>query len=157
MTVGTLVIVWSIGFIDRRDDSRVFLLLGALLFLVGGGVAQVAVIALGRAVSRRIGRPLTWWRSILPRGADRRLAIAGVVPGVTDPARARLICWSAPGLMLAMLLLAIVAGSANDAEGQAEQPAGSRTPSGSRRCRSTTTCQTRALFWSGRSSGCDRR
>jgi len=147
MTVGTLVIVWSIGFIDRKDGSRVFLLLGTLLFLVGGGVAQVAFVALGWAVSRRIGRPLTWWRSILPRGAGRRLArlwlglllvalalglaaleiaIAGVVPGVTDPAQARLICWSALGLMLAMLLLAVVAGSAHDAERQAEQPAGRR-------------------------------
>lgn len=147
MTVGALVIVWSIGFIDRRDGSRVFLLLGTLLFLVGGGVAQVAFVALGWAVSRRIGRPLTWWRSVLPSGAGRRLdglwlglllvalalglfaleiAIAGVVPGVTDPARARLICWSALGLMLAMLLLSVVAGSANDSERQAEQPAGRR-------------------------------
>src|SRR5665647_3398303 len=85
MTVGTLVIVWSIGFIDRKDGSRVFLLLAAL-----------------------------------------EIAIAGVVPGVTDPAQARLICWSALGLMLAMLLLAVVAGSAHDAERQAEQPAGRR-------------------------------
>src|SRR5450759_2876290 len=94
MAVGVLIIVWSIGFIDRGNGSRVFLLLGALLFLVGGGVAQV-----------------------------------GFVPGVTDPNQLQAICWSALGLMLGVLLLAIVGGFAHDIEREADR----RAPAGTSR------------------------
>ena len=140
MAVGVLISAWSINFIHHQGGSVVFLVLGAGLFLVGGGVAQVGFIALGWAVSRRIYRPWTGRRHFLPAGVDRvlarrwwallvaglvfgavalEIAITGFVPGVTDPDRIQMICWTALGAMLIVLLLAIVAGAAHDAECQA--------------------------------------
>jgi len=146
MVVGVLTIAWSIGFIDRPNGSRVLLLLGGLLFLVGGGIGMVIFLLFGWAVARRIHRPLTWWHSVLPAGAGRVLsrawpglvavglalyafalevAIVGVVPGVSDPEQALLICWSALLAMLAALFVALVGASVQDVAGtSAQHPAG---------------------------------
>ena len=142
IAMGMLISAWSIGFIHRQNGPLVFLVLGIGLFLVGGGVAQVAFIALGWAVSRRIDRPWTRRRNFLPAGVDRvlarrwralllaglvfgvvalEIAITGFVPGVTDPDRIQMICWTALAAMLMVLLLAIAAGAAHDAERQARQ------------------------------------
>ncbi len=146
MVVGVLTIAWSIGFLDRPNGSRVLLLLGGLLFLVGGGIGMVIFLLFGWAVARRIHRPLTWWHSFLPAGAGRVLsrawpglvavglalyafalevAIVGVVPGVSDPERALLICWSALLAGLAALFVALVGASVEDVAGtSAQHPAG---------------------------------
>ena len=42
--VGLVIIVWSLGFVQRRSGALVYLLLFVLLFLVGGGIAQVIPI-----------------------------------------------------------------------------------------------------------------
>jgi hypothetical protein len=146
MVVGVLTIVWSIGFIDRPNGSRVLLLLGGLMFLVGGGIGMLVFLLFGWAVARRIHRPLTWWRSVLPTGAGRALsmawpglvavglvlyafslevAIVGFVPAVSDPEQALVICWSALLAMLAALGVALVGASAADVAGaSAKHPAG---------------------------------
>jgi len=146
MVVGLLTIAWSISFIDRPNGSRVLLLLGGLLFLVGGGIGMLVFLLFGWAVARRIHRPLTWWRSVLPAGAGSVLsmvwpglvavglvlyafalevAIVGVVPGVSDPEQALVICWSALLAMLAALGVALVGASAADVAGaSAQHPAG---------------------------------
>lgn len=146
MVVGVLTIVWSIGFIDRPNGSRVLLLLGGLLFLVGGGIGMVVFLLFGWAVARRIHRPLTWWHSVVPAAAGRALsrawpglvavglalyafalevAIVGVVPGVSDPEQVLVICWSALLAMLAALGVALVGASAGDVAGACDQhPAG---------------------------------
>jgi hypothetical protein len=152
MVVGMLTIVWSIGFIDRPNGSRVLLLLGGLMFLVGGGIGMLVFLLFGWAVARRIHRPLTWWGSVLPAGVCRSLArawpglvalglvlyafalevaIVGVVPGVSDPDKALVICWSALVAMLAVLLVALVGASVQDVAGApAQHPAGaSEAPS----------------------------
>ena len=141
MTIGLLVIVWSIAFIGRRNGRSIFLLLAVLLFLVGGGVAQAGLAGLCWAVCGRIDNPPTWCRKLLPADVAGRvawlwlaclvasvamfalaveIAIWGVVPGVSDPDNARMVCWSALGVMLAFLLVAIVAGFAHDIERQAD-------------------------------------
>ena len=146
MAVGLLTIAWSIGFIDRPNGSRVLLLLGGLLFLVGGGIGMLVFLLFGWAVARRIHRPLTSWQSVLPAEACRILArawpgllavglalyafalevaIVGVVPGVSDPDLALVICWSALLAMLAALGVALVGASAGDVAGaSAQHPAG---------------------------------
>jgi hypothetical protein len=146
MVVGVLTIAWSIGFIDRPNGSRVLLLLGGLLFLVGGGIGMLVFLLFGWAAARRIHRPLTWWHAVLPAGAGRVLsrawpglvavglalyafalevAIVGVVPGVSDPEQALVICWSALLAMLAALGVALVGASAGDVAGASDQhPAG---------------------------------
>ena len=146
MAVGLLTIAWSIGFIDRPNGSRVLLLLGGLMFLVGGGIGMLVFLLFGWAVARRIHRPLTWWGSVLPAGVCRILArawpglvavglvlyafalevaIVGVVPGLSDPEQALLVCWSALAAMLAALALALVGASVQDVAGASgHHPAG---------------------------------
>jgi hypothetical protein len=146
MVVGVLTIVWSIGFIDRPNGSRVLLLLGGLMFLVGGGIGMLVFLLFGWAVARRIHRPLTWWRSVLPTGAGRALsmtwpglvavglvlyafslevAIVSFVPAVSDPEQALVICWSALLAMLAALGVALVGASVQEVAGaSAKHPAG---------------------------------
>jgi hypothetical protein len=137
MVVGLLTIVWSIGFIDRPNGSRILLMLGVLLFLVGGGIGMLMFLLFGWAAARRIHRPLPWGRSALPTGVGRALAracpglvaiglvlyafalevaIIGVVPGVSDPDQALLICWSALLAMVVVLLFALVGASTHDSE-----------------------------------------
>jgi hypothetical protein len=41
MIVGLAAIIWSICFLHKKNGSLIFLLLFILLFLVGGGIAQV--------------------------------------------------------------------------------------------------------------------
>jgi peptidoglycan/LPS O-acetylase OafA/YrhL len=137
MALGVLVIAWSVGFIDRKNGSRVFLGLAALLFLVGGGVALVGFVALCWAVSRRIGRGSGRSPAGGPGGTRKLLsrlwpaflaaslvlvtfalevAIAGFVPWLTNPDLIQLTCWSSLAAMLVLLLLAIAGASTDDAE-----------------------------------------
>jgi hypothetical protein len=133
IVVGLVTIAWSIRFIDRPNGSWILLLLGGLLFLVGGGIGMLVFLLFGWAVARRIHRPLTWWQPFLPTGAASALstawpalvavalvlyafslevAIVGVVPGVSDPEQALIICWSALLTMLLVLFAALVGASA---------------------------------------------
>ena len=132
MTVAVLLIVWSVGFIDRKRGSTVFALLGALLFLVGGGAAMVMIVMIGWVVSTRIGSPSKrLGRLAISRALAKRwpallvamvvlylialeIAIVGFVPGVSDPDQARYICWSSLAMMLVLLVLAIAGGRASD-------------------------------------------
>ena len=41
MAVSLCIIVWSIAFVHRRNGPLVLLVLFILLFLVGGGIAQI--------------------------------------------------------------------------------------------------------------------
>ena len=141
--VGLAVILWSVRGIGQKHGSAVFLALGVLLFLVGGGVAQVVFVGLCWAVARRLGRPPCRRRWIL-RGATVRalaalwplaiigatalgifaleIAICGFVPAVTDPDRVQVVCWSSLGLMLVFVWLAVLGALAHDGEREASQP-----------------------------------
>lgn len=133
MLVGLVTIIWSIRYLDRPNGSRVLLLLGGLLFLVGGGIGMFVFLLAGWLVARRIHRPLTWVPSRLPGTARKSLrrswpawivvglalyafaleiAIVGVVPGVSDPDAALTICWLALLGTLASMGLALVGASA---------------------------------------------
>jgi hypothetical protein len=135
IVVSVLILVWSVGFVHKKNGSLVFLLLSILLFLVGGGVAQVVFFTLAWAVSTRINKPVTWLRVAFPesvRGALAKLwlwllivftllalialeiAIVGYVPRVSDPKLALHICWSILAVGLGILLAAFVCGFAHD-------------------------------------------
>ncbi len=135
IVVSLLIIVWSLWFVHRKYGSLVFLLLFILLFLVGGGVAQVLFFTLAWAVATRINKPLTWWRAVLPKRVRGvlaplwlwclmaftllalmalEIAVVGFVPGVDDPKLLLHICWSLLGVGLGFLLLAIISGFAHD-------------------------------------------
>lgn len=144
MLVGLGVIVWSLGFVHRKRGPIVLLLLFILLFLVGGGIAQVVFIAPTLAVATRIDQPLTWWRKILPEKMRRALAkvwpyslaaaclsfliglfiaITGFVPGVSrnNPELILSICWAFVfGGGLGLMVFTFVAGFAHDIQAQAD-------------------------------------
>lgn len=135
MIVSLVVMIWSVGFVHKKNGPLVFIILFILLFLVGGGIAQVIMFTLAWAVATQINRPLTWWRKVLPENVRRALApvwpvsltigsllflialeiaIVGFVPGVTDSEQKLYICWSFLGAGLGTFLLTFVAGFAHD-------------------------------------------
>ena len=139
MIVGFSIIIWSVGFIHKKNGSFIYLLLFILLFLVGGGIGQIVFFTLAWAVSTRINKPLIWWRKVLPESGRRvlaklwlwsliagalllvmalEIAIFGFVPGVNDPDLILIIMLSSLGVGLGVLLLTFVAGFAHDIERQ---------------------------------------
>jgi hypothetical protein len=106
MIVGLAIVIWSIGFLPSRYGRTVFLGLFILSFLVGGGIGQAFFFIPAWAFATRMGKPLNWWRKVLPRGAwpylsrlwivtlvlanvvmlvGLEMAIFGVFPRLTDP------------------------------------------------------------------------
>jgi len=136
LVVGLALLVWTAGWIHTRHGAAVFLGIAVLLFLVGGGVAQVLFFLIAWAVATRIRRPLTWWRDHLPERSRTGLAgiwrkafglgylfLAGGIliwlvwtpPGVTykNPA-AQYLCWTCLVIGALFQLLTIAAGFARD-------------------------------------------
>jgi hypothetical protein len=108
MLVGVTIIIWSLRFIQEPYGPTGFLVLFILLFLVGGGVGQIAFFLPAWAFATRMNKPLTWWRKVLPRRTwpflsrlwvvtlvlssiivlvGLEIAIFGIVPGMTEPER----------------------------------------------------------------------
>lgn len=135
MMVGLAIILWSLGFVHKKNGPTIFLLLFVLLLLVGGGVAQIIFFPLIWLVSTRINRPLTWWRKILPVKIQKPLgklwpwslvisssllvfvleiAITGFVPAVNDPEAVLSIMLSCLGVEVGVLPLTFVSGFAHD-------------------------------------------
>jgi hypothetical protein len=135
MTLSLAIMVWCNGFVHKKGGLPILILLCILLFLVGGGVAQVVMFILVWAVAAQINSPLTGWRKALPETVRRRLApmwpgflafgsvlffmaleiaVAGFVPGVNNPDQKEYLCWSLLGVAIGAYLLAIVAGFAHD-------------------------------------------
>jgi hypothetical protein len=135
MAVSLALIVWVLGFVHKKHGPLVLLLLFALLFLVGGGIAQVLFFVPLWAASTRINRPLTWWRGVLSRGLRPWLArlwpwflavavalfligllisITGFFPVLTDPDQILYADWSILIMGGLFFFLAFVAGFARD-------------------------------------------
>jgi len=108
MVLGLTIVIWSLGFIHTRHGRSVFLALFILLFLVGGGIGQVAFFVPAWAFGTRMDKPLTWSKKVLLRRTwpllsrlwmptlvvsstimlmGLQIAIFGFVPGITDPER----------------------------------------------------------------------
>jgi len=135
MLVGLAIIVWSLGFVHKKNGSTILLLLFVLLLLVGGGVAQILFFPWIWLVSTRINKPLIWWRKILPSKIQvllgklwlwcliissalllfaLEIATTGFVPAMNDPeavVSVMLICLAAE---VVILPLTFIAGFAHD-------------------------------------------
>jgi hypothetical protein len=106
MIVGVAITIWPIWFLPTRHGRTVFLGLFVLSFLVGGGIGQAFFFIPAWAFATRMGKPLAWWRKVLPRSAWPflarlwivtlvlvvivmlivwEMAIFGYFPGITDP------------------------------------------------------------------------
>lgn len=139
IAVSIAIMIWSVRFVDTKHGSTVFILLFALLFLVGGGVGQIAFFIPTWLYSTRIHKSLTWWQKVLPeksRGVLAKLwrpalaicvitflfaleiAVFGYVPGSTssDADLALYICWSTLLGALVLLNFSFIAGFADDIE-----------------------------------------
>ena len=135
MGASLALIVWAAGFVHKRHGPLVLLLLFVLLFLVGGGIAQVLFFVPLCAASTRINKPLTWWRRVLPERLRPVLAklwpwflttaavlfllglaisITGFFPGLTDPDQILNADWLILLLGGLFFFLAFVAGFARD-------------------------------------------
>jgi hypothetical protein len=135
MTLSLIIMIWSIGFIHKKNGSHIFIVLCVFLFLVGGGVAQVVMFIPVWAVATQLNSPLTWWRKALSESVRKRLsplwlfflatgsllfsialeiAIAGFVPGINNPMQKQYICWSLLSVALVTYLLSFIAGFAYD-------------------------------------------
>ncbi|MDR3562817.1 MAG: hypothetical protein P4N59_15460 [Negativicutes bacterium] len=139
--VALALILWTIGYIHRKNGATIFLLLSILLFLVGGGIAQVVFLLITWGVASRINRPPDRLKSALSENTRRRFAklwlaffsmgylFLGTGIGIwlilTPPGTAYqghvmayLICWSALIIGLIFQPLTIVAGFLRDIEMQ---------------------------------------
>jgi hypothetical protein len=108
MAVGLTIVIWSLWFIQSKYGRTVFLGLFVLLFLVGGGIGQVAFFIPAWAFATRMDKPLTWWRKALPPSTwpflsrlwivtlilsslvmlmGLQIAIFGFAPGMSNPER----------------------------------------------------------------------
>ncbi|MDO9302136.1 MAG: hypothetical protein Q7T89_12170 [Anaerolineales bacterium] len=135
MIVGLAIIIWSVGFVHKKNGPTVFFLLFVLLLLVGGGVAQILFFPWIWLVSTRINKPLIWWRKILPVKIQKPLGklwswsliissallvfvleigITGFVPFVNDPEVVLSIMLSCLGMEVVVLPLTFVSGFAHD-------------------------------------------
>ncbi len=103
--VGIAIAIWSIKFLPTRHGRTIYLGLFILSFLVGGGIGQAFFFIPAWAFATRMGKPLTWWRKVLPPGirpllaklwpvilvlatftmlVALEMAIFGYFPGITD-------------------------------------------------------------------------
>ncbi len=137
IAVGVLTILWSVRFLDRPKGVSVLLLLGTVLFLVGGGIGMLVFLAFGAAVARRIGQPLSLprflrsgpagivlsrtWPALIAAGAALyafalEVAVVGYLPGPANPDQKLTICWLSLLGMLGAFFLALVGSSVWDGE-----------------------------------------
>ena len=63
VTVGVLVTIWAVVFIERKHGGVVLFFLSILLFLVGGGSPPIFLGVIASLVATRINKPLNWWRA----------------------------------------------------------------------------------------------
>lgn len=135
MLVGLAIIVWSIGYIHRKNGAIVLLLLFIVLLLVGGGVAQILFFPWICLVASRINKPLVWWRKVLPVTYQSRLGkawlwslvtgsalmvfvlvigITGFVPGLSDADTIMMVMLCCLAAELVILPLTFISGFAHD-------------------------------------------
>ena len=133
--VGLSIVIWSLGFVHKKNGSIILLLLFVLLLLVGGGVAQLLFFPWIWLVSTRINNPLVWWRKTLPAKIQKPLgkmwsigliissvlfmftleiAITGFVPTVNDPETALSVMLICLALELILFPLTFISGFAYD-------------------------------------------
>ena len=67
--IGVSMIIWALSHIESRQGPIVFLFLGMLSFLSGGGVAQIVLFTLTWGVATRIRAPLVFMRRMIPATA----------------------------------------------------------------------------------------
>ncbi|MFH1693413.1 MAG: hypothetical protein ABH890_03955 [Bacillota bacterium] len=73
MLFGSLIIVFSIRYIHTKYSSSIFIILFVILFLVGGGIAQIIFFTYGYILATRIHKPLKFLRKIMPLAMQKSI------------------------------------------------------------------------------------
>ena len=76
IAVGLTLSGWTLTRMRSRSGAPLFLLLSALSFLLGGGIAQVPASLLVWGAATRIDSSLSWWERTLPPRARAAMAAA---------------------------------------------------------------------------------
>jgi hypothetical protein len=74
ITAALLIAIWAALFIQRKYGAWVLVLLAILLFLVGGGFGPPFMALVAGLIATQISRPLSWWRTHLPKAIQGILA-----------------------------------------------------------------------------------
>lgn len=142
--LGALVAVWAYRFVGRKAGPPVLLALSVALWLVGGGFAPIFLTILGFLGATRVHKPLNFWRLRAPKRLRKLFAtlwpwslIISVVSfvisveiaifgdpllGIVGNAETTYGIQFALGLaMLILAILALPASNAQDAGAQAAQ------------------------------------
>ena len=135
MIVGLTIVIWSVQYLHTRHGQAVFLGLFILLFLVGGGIGQIAFFLPAWAFATRIDKPLTWWKKLLPRSTwpflsklwivilvqatiifltGLEMAIFGLFPGFTDPVTIQTTAMSLVFFSAILYVIAFITGFGHD-------------------------------------------
>jgi hypothetical protein len=120
-----------------RSGPAIFLLIFTFLFLVGGGIAQVAFFLIAWGVATQLNGPLTFWKKVLSEnkrnlfikwwlpslitgylflGAGIAIWLIYTPPGTAfqEHESAYLVCWSALIIGLVFQVLTILSGFSGD-------------------------------------------
>ena len=73
MIVGLFIVIWAGAFIDKKNGTRVLLLLSIILLLTGGGFGPAFMAIIAALVATQINKPLSWWRTHLPNNLQNIL------------------------------------------------------------------------------------
>ena len=142
MLIGSLIIVFSVRYIHTYYASSIFIVLFIILFLVGGGIAQILFFSYGYILATRIHKPLTFSRKIIPLALHRSLrhiykpciivsalfiiftleiGIFGFVPGTNDPELIMRIMIISVVIGFVLLILSSLSAIANDIQYRKEK------------------------------------
>ena len=137
--LSVMLFVWTIGFIQTKMGSAVFLGICILLVLAGGGIAQILVFIIAWALATRINKPLKGWRCRLPVGLRNSISklwllsfivcmtlisvgvaiwLTGYVPGTNDKNMINYVTWAFLAVGFVLFLITIVSAFAKDIENQ---------------------------------------
>lgn len=74
ISMGLIVVIWALLYIERKNGPLILWILGMLLFLFGGGSPPLVTGTLACVAATRINKPMDWWRSRFSDRTQTRLA-----------------------------------------------------------------------------------
>jgi membrane glycosyltransferase len=137
MILGMIMVIWSIGFVQRKYGGIVLISLSIALFLFGGGMAPITMGLIAGIVAIRIGKPISWMRKYMGKRIHKLFAatwpwtflvavglflttveitIVGWFFGIHDAGVLTSLLWSLAYPMLLFILISVLSGLAYDSK-----------------------------------------
>ncbi|MBN2350742.1 MAG: hypothetical protein JXJ22_18030 [Bacteroidales bacterium] len=133
--VSTAIIWWTLFYIDKKHGPVIFLILFVILTLTGGGIGHIPFYILTWLYARKMNTENHRWIKALPLKVRKMLSktwlsativtasffiigleisVFGYVPGMYDPDKILIICWSFLFVALFLINYSYIAGIAYD-------------------------------------------